>query len=250
MALSRLLRLENVMIELLLGVALSITVDSIVACVLLYTGQWSPTLILEILLVLSLAGVLGQVLMERILALNVPMLSTDTPVPNDISMQLALYNTTIVPNTPRPLDISTRDTLMTERVAPQQAVFTEIAEINTIAVPRIPRKKTLFRSVLEIDTAATKRAQVDMDGNQQRIPNTETIETRQTHIARGISEMNTVATPTIPRRDMAFVKADNAEAAKFQRPQQRKAIVPSITDLETAETQAPLRKTLLRDVSQ
>ncbi len=250
MALSRLLRLKNALIELLLGIALSITLDSIVACVLLYTGQWSPTFILEILLVLSLAGSVGQVLMERMLAQNIPMLSTDTPVPSDIRMQLALYNTMVLPSTPRPGDISTRDTLMAERIAPQPAAFTEIAEINTIAVPRIPRKKALFRNALEIDTAATKRAQVDAAHTQQRIPDTETLETRQSHIAHGISEMDTVATPAMSRRDIAFANTHNAEAFQFQRAQRYKAIVPSITDLETAETQAPIRKTTLRDVSQ
>ena len=253
MALSRLLRLENTHIELLLGIALSITLDSIVACVLLYTGQWSPIFILEILIVLSLAGVVGQVLMERMLAQNLPVLSMDTPIPSDIRMQLALYNTLAVPNTPIPRDISNRDTLLTERIVPRYATFTEIAEKNTIAVPRIPRKKTLFRNIREVDTIATKRAQADAARTQQRIPDGETIETRQMERTipntPHIPEMDTVAMQAVSQRDIAFVDTQNAEAVKFQRPQQFKAVVPSITELETVETQAPIRKTTLRNVS-
>ena len=253
MALSRLLRLENALIELLLGIALSITLDSIVACVLLYTGQWSPIFILEILIVLSLAGAVGQVLMERMLAQNLPVLSMDTPIPTDIRMQLALYNTLAVPNTPIPMDISNRDTLLTERIVPRHAAFTEIAEKNTIAVPRIPRKRTLFRNIREIDTIATKRAQADASRTQQRIPDTETIETQQVQRAipntPRIPEMDTVAMQAVSRRDIAFVDTQNAEAIKFQRRQQFKAVVPSITELETVETQAPIRKTTLRNVS-
>ncbi len=253
MALSRLLRLGNTLIELLLGIALSITLDSIVACVLLYTGQWSPIFILEILIVLSLAGAIGQVLMERMLAQNSPVLSMDTPIPTDIRMQLAPYNTLAVPNTPIPRDISNRDTLLTERIVSRYPAFTEIAEKNTLAVPRIARKKTLFRNIREIDTAETKRAQIHAGSDQQRIPDIETIETRQVQRAipdtPRIPDMDTVAMQLVSRRDIAFVDTHNAEAIKFQRLQQFKAVVPSMTELETVETQSPIRKTTLHSVS-
>ncbi len=255
MALSRLLRLENTLSELLLGIALSITLDSIIACVLLYTGQWSPTLILETLIILSLAGAIGQLLMERMLVQNIPVFSTDTPIPTDIRMQLALHNTLVLPNTPIPLDIRNRDTMVIEQIVPRHAALAGIAEKDTIEVPRIARRKMLFRNILEIDTAETKRVQTDTINTPQRIPNIETIETQ--HIqktmmhARSIPDMDTVTMQAVSWRDVAFVDTHDARAVKRQRLHQFKAIVPSITDLETVETQqSPFRKTTLRNVSE
>ena len=56
MAVVRLLRLNEPVVEWTLAIALSIAVDASVAAIQLYTGRWSPTLTLEILIALSLAG--------------------------------------------------------------------------------------------------------------------------------------------------------------------------------------------------
>lgn len=59
-ALVRLLRLHEPVVEWTLAVALSIAMDAIVAGIQLYTGRWSPALTLEIVIALSLAGVIVQ----------------------------------------------------------------------------------------------------------------------------------------------------------------------------------------------
>jgi hypothetical protein len=56
----RLLRLNEPVVEWTLAIALSIAMDAIVAGIQLYVGRWSPTLTLEIVIVLSLAGVIIQ----------------------------------------------------------------------------------------------------------------------------------------------------------------------------------------------
>lgn len=60
MALVRLLRLHEPVVEWTLAVATSFAIDAIVAGIQLYAGRWSPALILEILIALSLAGVIVQ----------------------------------------------------------------------------------------------------------------------------------------------------------------------------------------------
>lgn len=62
MAFVRLLRLDESYYEWTLAIALSISLDAIVACILLYTGFWSVKLGLEILIMLSLLGAILQVL--------------------------------------------------------------------------------------------------------------------------------------------------------------------------------------------
>jgi hypothetical protein len=59
-ALVRLLRLNEPVVDWTLAIALSFTIDAIVAGIQLYAGRWSPTLTLEILIALSLAGVIMQ----------------------------------------------------------------------------------------------------------------------------------------------------------------------------------------------
>ena len=56
----RLLRLNEPVVEWTLAIALSFAMDAIVAGIQLYVGRWSPTLTLEIVIALSLAGVIIQ----------------------------------------------------------------------------------------------------------------------------------------------------------------------------------------------
>jgi hypothetical protein len=56
----RLLRLHEPVVEWTLAIALSFAIDAIVAGTQLYVGRWSPTLTLEIVIALSLAGVIIQ----------------------------------------------------------------------------------------------------------------------------------------------------------------------------------------------
>ena len=68
MALVRLLRLNNAVIEWMLAIAVSFALDAIVAGLLLYANRWSPEVTLVILLDLSLIGVIAQVVMYRFTA--------------------------------------------------------------------------------------------------------------------------------------------------------------------------------------
>lgn len=60
-ALVGLLRLNEPVVEWTLAVALSFAIDAMVGSIQLYAGRWSPTLTLEILIALSLAGMIMQI---------------------------------------------------------------------------------------------------------------------------------------------------------------------------------------------
>ena len=60
MALVRFFRIHEPVVEWTLALALSFSIDAIVASMLLYAGRWSPTAILSILIGLSLAGAMVQ----------------------------------------------------------------------------------------------------------------------------------------------------------------------------------------------
>lgn len=63
MALVRFLRLHDPMVEWILAVALSITLDAIVSGAQLYAGRWSPGGTLGILIVLSIEGALVHLIL-------------------------------------------------------------------------------------------------------------------------------------------------------------------------------------------
>jgi uncharacterized membrane protein len=65
MVLVRFLRLKEPLIEWTLAFALSLAVDALVASIQLYTGTWSPTVTLSILIGLSLGGTIIQLVMSR-----------------------------------------------------------------------------------------------------------------------------------------------------------------------------------------
>lgn len=56
----RLLSLNEPVVEWTLIITLSLVIDAIVAGIQLYAGRWSPTLTLEILIAVSLAGAIVQ----------------------------------------------------------------------------------------------------------------------------------------------------------------------------------------------
>ena len=60
MAFVRLLRLKDAWAEWTLAIALSLAIDALVATFILYVGLWSPTWILVVIAILTLAGVLFQ----------------------------------------------------------------------------------------------------------------------------------------------------------------------------------------------
>jgi hypothetical protein len=60
MMLVRFLRLNQVVVEWVLALALSLSIDAIVSGVVLYTGLWSPAAILNIIICLNLAGAIAQ----------------------------------------------------------------------------------------------------------------------------------------------------------------------------------------------
>lgn len=61
MALVRLLRLADPLIELTLAVAVSLALDAIIASVMVYAGAWSPQWGLAMLVIISLSGALAQI---------------------------------------------------------------------------------------------------------------------------------------------------------------------------------------------
>jgi hypothetical protein len=61
MALVRFFRLEELVVEWILALALSFAVDAIVAGILLCAGRWSPTATLGILMGISLGGAIIQI---------------------------------------------------------------------------------------------------------------------------------------------------------------------------------------------
>jgi len=60
MAFIQLLNFRDYLYEIVLAISLSLALDLLIASALLYTGLWSPELILLILIVLSTFGVLCQ----------------------------------------------------------------------------------------------------------------------------------------------------------------------------------------------
>jgi hypothetical protein len=72
LALVRLLRLDDTVFELTLGVALSLALDTLVAGGLLYAGAWSPAGALAVLIAISVAGALLQLALARQGARPVP----------------------------------------------------------------------------------------------------------------------------------------------------------------------------------
>jgi hypothetical protein len=77
MALVRFFRLEELVIEWILALALSFAVDAIVASILLYAGRWSPTGTIGILMGISLGGAILQiVLYSPISLIRRPRVST------------------------------------------------------------------------------------------------------------------------------------------------------------------------------
>jgi len=65
MAFVRLLQLDESYYEWTLGIALSISLDAIVACILLYGGLWSIELAISIVVLLSLLGASLQIFVLR-----------------------------------------------------------------------------------------------------------------------------------------------------------------------------------------
>jgi hypothetical protein len=61
MSLVPLLKLEHVIIELTLGIALSLSIDAIVVGIFLYAGQWSPPITLLVIMGICIVGVPTQI---------------------------------------------------------------------------------------------------------------------------------------------------------------------------------------------
>jgi predicted nucleotidyltransferase len=68
-ALVRFFRLEELVVEWILALALSFAIDAIVAGALLYAGRWSPTTIIAILMGISLGGALLQIGLDPLIKL-------------------------------------------------------------------------------------------------------------------------------------------------------------------------------------
>jgi len=65
MALVRLLRLRDSVSELVLAVAVSLSLETVVAAIALYGGHWSPALVLDVVAGIALAGAGAETLLGR-----------------------------------------------------------------------------------------------------------------------------------------------------------------------------------------
>lgn len=72
MTLVRFLRLHNTVAQWAIALALSLSIDAIVAGIQMYAGLWSPVVTLVILLCLCLSGSLIQVAMPRVASGRAP----------------------------------------------------------------------------------------------------------------------------------------------------------------------------------
>lgn len=100
MAFVRLMRFNELYYEWTLAIALSISLDAIIACLLLYTGFWSIELGLNIVIMMSILGAALQVFSTQstfISALTAP----DTPTAN-FTPTFTLTNTSMVTETVTP----------------------------------------------------------------------------------------------------------------------------------------------------
>ncbi len=271
MALSRFLQLKDVAVELIIGIALSITLDTIVACLLLYAGKWSPTIVLELLVVLSVAGAVGQLVMERMLSANIQPIAANTPIPVDVRRQ-SMWETLILPTTPIPVDIRDKDTVPMKQIARRNAAFADISEKDTIETQQIYSGKTRSRdiaemetseiqqisswgirsrSIPEMETVTMRKMQKHPVNARQHVPERETIEMLQIQKSTmNASDMETEAVQQVFQRKhrLIAVKRD-VEDIETQHMTQHKA-TPEIIDLETIETQqAPLQKAPLHGIS-
>jgi hypothetical protein len=100
MAFVRLMRFNELYNEWTLAIALSISLDAIVACLLLYTGFWSIELGLNIVIMMSILGAALQVFSTQstfIPALAAPGISTANFTPTFISTHTATITETVTP---------------------------------------------------------------------------------------------------------------------------------------------------------
>ena len=65
MAVVRLLRLRDGVSELVLAVAVSLSLETLVAAIALYGGRWSPELVLDVVAGIALAGAAAETLLVR-----------------------------------------------------------------------------------------------------------------------------------------------------------------------------------------
>ena len=65
MALVRLLGLRDLLSELVLAIAVSLSLETIVASIMIYAGRWSPQLSLDVFVGIALVGAGAQALLRR-----------------------------------------------------------------------------------------------------------------------------------------------------------------------------------------
>jgi uncharacterized membrane protein len=65
LAIVRPIGLRDPLVELTLGVAVSVAIDTLAASAILYAGGWSPSLVLVVIVGLTLAATAGDAILER-----------------------------------------------------------------------------------------------------------------------------------------------------------------------------------------
>lgn len=265
MAVSRFLQLKDAAVELILGIALSITLDTIIACLLLYAGKWSPTIVLEFLIVLSVTGAIGQLIMGRMLSADIQLISANTLISGDIRGQQPTGETFILPITPIPGDIRDKDTVSMEQIARRNAALVDIeekdtfetqqiyprrvcdiAEINTSITQRIVPRETRTRSIPEMETVAMRSVRKHPVNARQPVPDIETIETPQ--IPKSIAntpripDIETIETPQMQRSPVhASHIPDMKTVAVKQIPKRTNRNIANKRDVEAIEMRSMLQ---------
>ncbi|GHO70615.1 hypothetical protein KSC_095070 [Ktedonobacter sp. SOSP1-52] len=156
MALVRFLRLNDVITEWIMAFSLSFAIDAIVGGIFLYTGHWSLSGILITLLVISLLGATGQlVILHPVVAQRLSALSI-FKMPEDItdSETMALPKISLAGHTGKAVSIEDQQTayLSNYKLSSSTDQTRDVTETDTIQMPSVIRNTPAQEDIADHDT--------------------------------------------------------------------------------------------------
>ncbi|GHO59164.1 hypothetical protein [Ktedonobacter robiniae] len=156
MALVRFLRLNDVVTEWIMAFSLSFAIDAIVGGIFLYTGHWSLSGILITLLVISLMGAAGQlVILHPVVAQRLSVLSI-FKMPEDItdSETMALPKISLAGDTDKAVSIEDLQTayLPSYKLTSGTNQTRDVTETDTVQMPSAIRNTPAQEDIADHDT--------------------------------------------------------------------------------------------------
>lgn len=156
MALVRFLRLNDIVAEWIIAVSLSFAIDAIVGGLFLYTGHWSLSGILITLLVISLMGAAGQlVILHPMVAQRLSALSI-FKMPEDItaSETMALPKISLTERTGKAVSIEDQQTayLPSYKLTSGTNQTRDVTEANTVQMSTVTRNIPAQEDITDHDT--------------------------------------------------------------------------------------------------